>query len=69
MDYEEKEDRFVVGFDMPGVSKDDVSIKVDVNLLSVKAERKEEVKKREVYGEKIRKFSKNHQDTSKYSSR
>ena len=46
LDYEEKKDRFLIGIDMPGVKKDDVSIEVNKGCLLVKGARKEEVEKK-----------------------
>ncbi|MCY4524393.1 MAG: Hsp20/alpha crystallin family protein, partial [Halobacteriovoraceae bacterium] len=46
LDYEEQEHRFLINLDMPGVSKNDVKIEVNKGLLTVKAERKEEVEKK-----------------------
>ena len=46
LDYEEKDDRFVIGIDMPGIKKDNVNIEVEKDCLLIRAERKEEVKKK-----------------------
>ena len=44
LDFEEKEDRFLISIDMPGISKKDIRIEFNKDSLVVKAERKENVK-------------------------
>jgi HSP20 family protein len=47
-DIEEKEDAFVVLVEMPGVKKEDISIEIlDDNRLMIKAEKKQEVEKKD----------------------
>ena len=56
LDYEEKEEKFLFSIDMPGISKDDVSIEVDKNCLVVNAERKEEMENKSYTEKKYGRF-------------
>ena len=47
LDVVEEKDNFPVKIDLPGLSKDDVSVTIQDNFLTVKGERKHEVEKKE----------------------
>ena len=47
LDVVEEQDNFLVKIDLPGLSKDDVSVTIQDNFLTVKGERKHEVEKKE----------------------
>lgn len=44
MDVKETDDRYRLSLDLPGVSKDDVSITVEDNRLTIRGERQEETR-------------------------
>ncbi len=47
IDMYEKDDRFVVKVELPGMEKDEIDISVTGNMLTIKGERKEEREKKE----------------------
>lgn len=47
LDVVEEKDAFLVKIDLPGLSKDDVSVTIQDNFLTVKGERKHDVEKKE----------------------
>jgi len=47
LDVVEEKDNFLVKIDLPGLTKDDVSVTIQDNFLTVKGERKHEVEKKE----------------------
>jgi len=47
LDVAEEKDGFLVKIDLPGLSKDDVSVTIHDNFLTVKGERKHDVEKKE----------------------
>ncbi len=47
LDVVEEKDQFLVKIDLPGLSKDDVSVTIHDNFLTVKGERKQDVEKKE----------------------
>jgi HSP20 family protein len=47
LDVVEEQDNFLVKVDLPGLSKDDVSVTIQDNFLTIKGERKHEVEKKE----------------------
>ncbi|MDF7823847.1 Hsp20/alpha crystallin family protein [Pontiellaceae bacterium B12227] len=51
MDLREQDDAYVVKMDLPGMSKSDISIEVSDNVLTVKADRKASIERKE--GEKV----------------
>jgi HSP20 family protein len=53
VDVEEKDDRYMVKADMPGVAKDDIRVEVDGNMVSISAEVRRE-KKEEKEGKVLR---------------
>ena len=53
VDVEEKDDRYLVKADMPGVAKEDIRVEVDGNLVSISAEVRRE-KKEEKEGKVLR---------------
>jgi HSP20 family protein len=53
VDVEEKDDRYMVKADIPGVAKDDIRVEVDGNMVSISAEVRRE-KKEEKEGKLLR---------------
>jgi HSP20 family protein len=47
LDVVEENDNFLVKIDLPGLTKDDVSVTIQNNFLTIKGERKHEVEKKE----------------------
>ena len=47
LDVVEEQENFLVKVDLPGLSKDDVSVTIQDNFLTIKGERKHEVEKKE----------------------
>jgi len=47
LDVVEEKDNFLVKMDLPGLSKEDVSVTIQDNFLTIKGERKHEVEKKE----------------------